>query len=151
MRWLIHLRWFYRKKALRFSYRVLKGNKVYRIPAIISLPDGSLLAFCEGRVNDAGDFGDINIVSKRSNDGGKTWGSLQMVVDYDALQAGNPAPVVDVYDPRYPKGRIFLFYNTGNNHEGEVRKGKGLREVWYKTSNEKNNYSEIVFVKQYWK
>jgi sialidase-1 len=27
-----------------------------------------------------------------------------------------------------------LFYNTGNNHEGEVRKGNGLREVWYKTS-----------------
>jgi sialidase-1 len=81
-----------------------EGNKVYRIPAIISSPDGSLLAFCEGRVNDAGDFGDINIVSKRSNDGGKTWGSLQMVVDYDSSQAGNPAPVVDLYDPRYPEG-----------------------------------------------
>jgi sialidase-1 len=37
-------------------------------------------------------------------------------------------------DPDYPDGRIFLFYNTGNNHEGEIRKGNGLREVWYKTS-----------------
>jgi len=27
-------------------------------------------------------------------------------------------------DPAFPKGRIFLFFNTGNNHEGEVRKGK---------------------------
>ena len=27
-----------------------------------------------------------------------------------------------------------MFYNTGNNHENEVRKGNGLREVWYKTS-----------------
>lgn len=50
------------------------------------------------------------------------------------MQAGNPAPVVDIYDPLYPKGRIFLFYNTGNNHEGEVRKGNGLRELWYITS-----------------
>jgi len=111
-----------------------EGHQSYRIPAIIGLPDGELLAFCEGRVHNAGDFGDINIVLKRSSDGGKTWGPLQMVVDADSLQAGNPAPVVDLTDPAYPAGRIFLFYNTGNNHEGEVRKGNGLREVWYITS-----------------
>ena len=112
----------------------IEGHKSYRIPAIIGLPDKEIFAFREGRVNDAGDFGDINIVMKRSNDGGKTWTSLQTVVDTDSLQAGNPAPVIDLTDPVYPKGRIFLFYNTGNNHEGEVRKGHGLREVWYKTS-----------------
>lgn len=111
-----------------------EGHKSYRIPAIIGLPNGDLLAFCEGRVNGSGDFGDINIVLKRSTDKGETWTALQTVVDADSLQAGNPAPVVDRTDPAYPKGRIFLFYNTGNNHEGEVRKGKGLREVWYKTS-----------------
>lgn len=111
-----------------------EGHRSYRIPAIINLPNGHLLAFCEGRVYNAGDFGDINIVMKRSTDGGKTWSALQEVVDYDSLQAGNPAPVVDTKDPAFPGGRIFLFYNTGNNHEGEVRKGKGLREVWYKTS-----------------
>lgn len=114
------------------------GHKSYRIPAIISLPNGELLAFCEGRVNNAGDFGDINIVLKRSNDNGKTWsGGIRTVVDYDALQAGNPAPVVDMTDPAYPEGRIFLFYNTGNNHESEVRKGNGLREVWYITSTDR--------------
>ena len=111
-----------------------EGHKSYRILAIIRLPGGDLLAFAEGRVNGANDFGDINLVSKRSSDGGKTWSPLSTVVDYDKLQAGNPAPVVDLLDPQYPKGRIFLFYNTGNNHEGEVRKGNGLREVWYKTS-----------------
>lgn len=111
-----------------------EGHKSYRIPAIIGLPTRDLLAFCEGRVHGAGDFGDINIVMKRSSDGGKTWQALQTIVDADSLQAGNPAPVVDVNDPAYPRGRIFLFYNTGNNHEGEVRKGYGLREVWYKTS-----------------
>jgi sialidase-1 len=111
-----------------------EGHKSYRIPAIIGLPNGDLLAFCEGRVHGAGDFGDINIVAKRSSDKGRTWGTLQSIVDADTLQAGNPAPVVDLTDPAYPQGRIFLFYNTGNNHEGEVRKGKGLREVWYKTS-----------------
>lgn len=111
-----------------------EGHKSYRIPAVIGLPSGRLLAFAEGRVHNAGDFGDINIVLKTSNDGGQTWSRLQTVVDEGSLQAGNPAPVMDRTDPAYPQGRIFLFYNTGNNHEGEVRKGKGLREVWYKTS-----------------
>jgi sialidase-1 len=112
----------------------MEGHKSYRIPAIIGLPGGDLLAFCEGRVHGAGDFGDINIVMKRSSDKGKTWGAMQTIVDADSLQAGNPAPVVDNLDPEYPAGRIFLFYNTGNNQEGEIRKGNGLREVWYKTS-----------------
>ncbi len=115
------------------------GHKSYRIPAVIRLPDGDLLAFCEGRVNNAGDFGDINIVMKRSADGGKTWAPQQTIVDYNHLQAGNPAPVVDLTDPAWPRGRIFLFYNTGNNHESEVKKGNGLREVWYKTSTDDGN------------
>lgn len=111
-----------------------EGHNTYRIPAIIATPNGDLLAFCEGRVHGEDDFGDINIVLKRSSDKGKTWSALQIIVDADSLQAGNPAPVTDLTDPAYPRGRIFLFYNTGNNHENEVRKGNGLREVWYKTS-----------------
>lgn len=111
-----------------------EGHQSYRIPAIIGLQNGELLAFAEGRVHDAGDFGDINIVMKRSADKGKTWSTVVTIVDNDSLQAGNPAPVVDMLDPRHPNGRIFLFYNTGNNHEGEIRKGNGLREVWYITS-----------------
>lgn len=111
-----------------------EGYKSFRIPAIIALKEDGLLAFAEGRVNNAGDFGDVNIVLKKSKDKGKTWSSLATIVDYNKLQAGNPAPVVDMTDPQYPNGRIFLFYNTGNNHEGEVRKGIGLREVWYITS-----------------
>jgi sialidase-1 len=43
-----------------------EGHKSYRIPAIIKIPNGDLLAFCEGRVNGSGDFGDINIVLKKS-------------------------------------------------------------------------------------
>lgn len=108
-----------------------EGHKSYRIPAIVSTPNGELLAFCEGRVHGANDFGDINIVMKKSHDGGKTWSEIKTIVDYSNLQAGNPAPVVDLTDPNFPNGRVFLFYNTGNNNEYEVRRGNGIREVYY--------------------
>jgi sialidase-1 len=122
-----------------------EGHKSYRIPAIVSLPKGDLLAFAEGRVKNSGDFGDINLVLKTSNDQGKSWTALKVVVNYDSLQAGNPAPVVDMLDPEHPQGVVYLFYNTGNNHEGEVRKGKGLREVWYiKSTDHGNSWSDAV-------
>ncbi len=111
-----------------------EGYKSFRIPAIIKAPDNSLLAFCEGRVNDSGDFGNVDIVMKRSANNGSTWSRLETIVDNNSMQAGNCAPVVDMTDPDYPQGRIFLFYNTGTNNEYEIRKGNGLREVWYKTS-----------------
>ena len=106
----------------------------YRIPAMVTLKDGSIIAFAEGRVNNAGDFGDVDIVMKKSNDKGVSWSQLSTIVNYEKLQAGNPAPVVDLTDPKFPNGRIFLFYNTGNAHENELRMGMGLREVWYITS-----------------
>lgn len=121
------------------------GNASYRIPAIVKLRSGKLLAFAEGRKDHAGDFGDVNIVLRTSVDQGRTWSTIQDIVDNGELQAGNPAPVVDLLDKRYPKGRIFLFYNTGDNTEGEVRKGKGKREVWYITStDEGRTWSDAV-------
>ncbi len=112
------------------------GYASYRIPAIVKDKSGNLIAFAEGRVDHAGDYGNVDIVYKTSKDQGKTWGAIQVAVDYDKLQAGNPAPVVDLLDPAFPKGRLFLFYNTGNDHEGDVRKGKGLREAWYIVSSD---------------
>ena len=106
----------------------------FRIPAMVTLKDGSIIAFAEGRVNNAGDFGNVDIVMKKSSDNGVTWSKLTTIVNYDKLQAGNPAPVVDLTDPKYPNGRLFLFYNTGNAPEKDLRMGMGLREVWYITS-----------------
>ena len=111
-----------------------EGYRSFRIPAIIKSGNGDLLAFCEGRVNGSADFGNVKIVVKRSRDQGRTWGALQVVASNDSLQAGNAAPVLDRTDPAYPGGRLFLFYCTGNKSEGEVRKGNGSREIWYKTS-----------------
>ncbi len=125
---------FAQTKAVPVFVSGTEGYKSFRIPAIVKVKNGDLLAFCEGRVHGAGDFGDIKIVLKRSSNDGKTWSDLQIVASNDTLQAGNPAPVVDLTDPRFPQGRIFLFYNTGNGHEMGLRKGKGHRDIFYKTS-----------------
>jgi sialidase-1 len=121
------------------------GYKSYRIPAIVSLPGGILVAFCEGRVNGPGDYGNNDIVMKRSTDNGETWSALQVVAEFGEQQLCNPAPVVDLTDPAYPRGRLFLFYNTGNNHENEILKGKGIKYCMYKTSSDGGfNWTEPV-------
>ena len=112
----------------------MDGYACFRIPAIITSPNGDLIAFAEGRVTGCNDYGDLDLVIRRSKDNGKTWGPLEIVFDNQNQQVGNPAPVVDLLDPNFPNGRIFLFFNTGNNHESEVRKRNGLREVHYITS-----------------
>jgi sialidase-1 len=111
-----------------------EGYKAFRIPAMIRLPDGELLAFCEGRVNGMNDFGDIDMVMKRSADQGKTWSPLQVIAESGTLQLSNPGPVVDLIDPAYPRGRIFFFYNTGTTGESDIIKGKGIKRCFYKTS-----------------
>lgn len=111
-----------------FAYRC------FRIPAIIKAPNGNLLAFAEGRKKDCDDFGDVDIVHRLSTDNGATWQPLRVIVDFGDLQAGNSSPVVDNMDKNFPGGRIFLFYNTGNNSEHNIHNGKGFREVKYITS-----------------
>jgi sialidase-1 len=111
-----------------------EGYAIFRIPSIIILPSKKILAFAEGRLNGGADFGNIKIVMKSSTDLGKTWSSINQVVTYGNLQAGNAAPVVDLFDPLYPQGKIYLFYNTGNVSESELRKGRGIREVWFISS-----------------
>lgn len=121
------------------------GYACYRIPAIIQTPQGTLMAFAEGRKTGCSDFGDVDLLLKTSKDNGLHWSKAQVVAEFDSLQAGNPAPVIDLFDANYPEGRVFLFYNTGTASEHNVRLGKGTREVLYITSsNEGVDWSQPI-------
>lgn len=100
-----------------------EGYNNFRIPALIRAANGDLLAFCEAR--EGGDASEIDLVLKRSSDGGRTWGPLQVVQARDdfrglfgenppPITVGNPAPVVDLMDPEHP-GRIWLPYTLEND------------------------------------
>ncbi|WP_238015698.1 sialidase family protein [Dactylosporangium sp. AC04546] len=86
------------------------GYGCFRIPALVRTAAGSLLAFAEGRKSPScGDRGDIDLVVRRSTNGGRTWGPIRVVLsgsdtDPDApYTRGNPAPVVD-----QTTGRVLL-------------------------------------------
>lgn len=111
------------------------GYSSYRIPSLIVTKKGSLLAFCEGRKDGAGDAGNIDIVFRRSTDKGKTWSGQKVIWDDGANTCGNPCPVVDE-----ETGTIWLLltHNRGDDHEGDIikRTAKGTRTVWVSKSDD---------------
>ncbi|PVH68065.1 glycoside hydrolase family 33 protein [Cadophora sp. DSE1049] len=77
------------------------GFHSFRIPAVVRTTTGRILAFSEGRKHTNEDFGDINLVYKRTKtttDHGadpEDWESLREVVGTGPGTWGNPTPVVD--------------------------------------------------------
>lgn len=82
----------------------------YRIPAIITAPNGDLIASIDERVPDCGDLRtnrDANIILRRSSDHGKTWSEIETVVDFpEGQSASDPSMIVDLVT-----NEIFMFYN----------------------------------------
>ncbi len=116
----------------------------YRIPSAIVTTKGTLLAFCEGRKKGRSDTGDIDLILRRSNDGGKTWGKVQVVWDDAGNTCGNPCPVVD-----RENGTIWLLmtHNLGEDNEARIvdGKSKGSRTVWVtKSADDGETWSKPV-------
>lgn len=114
------------KQKILFSKGV-GGYNIYRIPSMIVTPKGAILAFCEAR--EAGDSSDIDLVLRRSEDGGNTWSPTQVVWNEGKNVCGNPCPVVDL-----DTGIIWLLLTWNNSddkssnlHEGT---GKDTRRVY---------------------
>jgi sialidase-1 len=118
------------------------GYDTYRIPALVKTNRGTLLAFCEGRKAGRGDSGNIDLLVRRSTDGGQTWSPMQVIWDDDENTCGNPCPVVD-----RETGAILLLstHNLGIDHEKQIiaLSSQGTRTVWFlKSTDDGRSWSE---------
>ena len=93
-----------------FNTTMEEGVSCYRIPAIITAPNGDVIAAIDERVESCADLNpnnDINIVARRSSDNGKTWSDIETVIDFPFGQsASDPSMILDK-----ETNEIFLFYN----------------------------------------
>ena len=123
---------FSQKSDLKF-YEVFsksQNSKVscYRIPSIITTDKGTIIAAADERVSSCNDLKsnrDINIVIRTSNDEGKSWSSINRLVDYPfGESASDPSMIFDKKTKQ-----IYLFYNYMN-----LEKDKDVYYLKYVTS-----------------
>jgi hypothetical protein len=75
-----------------------EGYKLYRIPGIVVTKKGTVLAYCEARKSDSGDWGPIDVLMRRSTDGGRTWQPRQQVVHVEGNLPINPVAAAQNLD-----------------------------------------------------
>lgn len=133
------------KEDLNYLFKSgTEGYECFRIPALVTTTQGTLLAFAEGRKKGCSDTGDIDLVLKRSEDNGQTWSELKVIWDDTVNVCGNPAPVVDA-----STGTIHLLstWNLGSDHERDIISGQSedTRRVYVmRSSDEGLSWSEAI-------
>src|SRR5262249_17553711 len=65
----------------------------YRIPGLVVTAKGTLLAYCEARKTGKSDWDAIDLLLRRSTDGGKTWSAPQKLAQVDGPHRKNPVAV----------------------------------------------------------
>lgn len=113
-----------------------QGYACFRIPSLVCTPSGTLLAFCEARIDSCSDSTPrIRAVCRRSDDNGHTWGALEVVArnrsHYGEHSIMNISPAVDRV---YGTGRIVVLYNTTEHTEWEITRGIGENRILCITS-----------------
>jgi sialidase-1 len=98
--------------ALKPAKKIRKANQddvhTYRIPAMVTSNEGTLLAVYDVRRDDSSDLqGDIDVGLSRSTDGGETWEPMQIIMDMGEW-GGRPVNENGIGDPA-----ILVDRNTG--------------------------------------
>jgi sialidase-1 len=86
-----------------------ENTHTFRIPALLKTKSGAILALCEARRASGADHGDVDLVLRRSHDGGRSWSDMQVLANNGSHTMGNPAPVLD-----QRSGTIWLPFSEDN-------------------------------------
>lgn len=106
------------------------GYHTIRIPALITTTKGTVLAFAEGRKDSSADHGAHDIVLRRSFDGGKTWGPMQVIVNGGTNALNNPTTVVD-RDTGITWLPIIRTSTKKYKNNAEIEKARGrISDMW---------------------
>lgn len=93
-------------EKIRVFDSVEHGYASTRDPALCLTAKGTLLAFCEARFDGPGDWASIDLLARRSTDGGRTWSAPRVVIPREkGKPIGNIVPIVE------RDGRLHLIYH----------------------------------------
>ncbi len=116
-------------------YRYTAGSQRFRIPILITLQDGTLLAAADARWETNGDGGGLDSIASISKDGGKTWQySFPLYFpDSDAYAGEAATTIIDPGVVEGPDGTIYFIADvnpTGSTTAyKDIPEGTGYVEV----------------------
>ena len=117
------------------------GYPEYRIPALVTTTNGTVIAAADGRQSNGDIPNPIDCVCRRSFDNGYTWAPLQVIADYGSNQTTNDVDTYPAYGITNPvarrcagdsallldrtNGRVWVLYDNGasatNRFNGATR------------------------------
>jgi|GEM_PF-557695 len=102
------------------------GYNTFKIPTMITAPNGTILSFAEARTEHKDDWSKTDVVMRKSYDLGTTWTPLKVLVEEGDLIIGNACPVVD-----RNTGFIWLIFCKQNDTAWKMH-SKDNGETWSK-------------------
>ncbi|MGK4790786.1 sialidase family protein [Elizabethkingia anophelis] len=101
-------------KQVLYTNKQQNSVACYRIPSLITSPDGTLIAAADERIPSCADLNNnrnINIVMRLSKDGGKSWSDIKRIIDFPENESASDVSMV--VDNKTKE--VFLFFNYMNH------------------------------------
>lgn len=128
--------------------RGMEGSISYRIPSLLTLPSGTVIAGADQRTTIANDSpNDINFVIRRSVDGGLTWEDTQTILVYPG-EGADGASVIDsctVYDAETEVVHCLIDHFPGGIGQPNNAHGTGMDDKGHLVLTDRDGTEFILF------
>jgi len=127
------------------------GYPEYRIPAMVTASNGTVIAVADGRQGNGDIPNPIDCVCRRSFDNGYTWAPMQVIADYGSNQGSSDVDTYPAYGITSPiarrcagdasllldrtNGRVWVLYDNGAPASGQFNSRAIKLEMRYSDDN----------------